>query len=573
MPITRRFRLGLALFGIGLFIVPASGFAADPVAEVLRLTPPDTSLGLFVRDLRAHHAAVTSGPFLEAFRRTTVGKGMAGAPELAKVDEFARQLAQALGMDLSELRNDVFGDAVVFAYRNAGPEGAGQESAVIITWARNAKTAARMLDRLNEAQKKSGELQDLASLMHAGRTFYHRIKHTGKGPDEYYYQKDSVVAFSQQAHAIRAVIDRDRDAPRGGTPPALARHATGNAFATLWLDPRSFDADLAVKLKSADGGEAAFLKTFQQIWKATDGIALTLRLEKHLEANLSLVTRTDDLPPALRRFAAAVKEPSALAGLFPSDALLAVSGRFDVAATLDILTEFMTPEARQSLKGSLEQSLGSVFGKSDVPQLPGRLGPDWGFCVTAPPADSKAVLPEFVAALRVRPGKEAGKVEQSFLDAMDTVAALARVAYNAEHPKPLRRAKGQFGETEVVYLMGEGLPPGFQPAYALKDEFLFIATSPAAIGRLGRIKGEPADDRLAWASFRRLDRYLEQRADGLKQFITSQNKTTVEEAERQIAQLRAGLEMLDRLELVNESREAGQTKLTLRLHFTTPLRK
>ena len=304
MPMTPRFRLGFVLVGAGLLILPAAVFAADPVAEVLRLTPSETSLGLLVRDLRGHYDAISAGPLAPAFRATNAGKAVAAAPELAKIDEFARQLTQVLGMDLSRLREDVFGDAVVFAYQNAQAGKGGQERALILTWARDPKVATQMLERLNAAQKDSGELSGLEPLTHQGRTFYHRRKQPGKGPDEFYYQKDSIVAFSQQADAIRGVIDRDRDAARdGGPPPALARHVGGGAFATLWVNPRSFDADLADKLKHAEAGEAAFLQTFQQIWKATDGFALTLRLEKHLELNLSVVTRWDDLPPALRQMA------------------------------------------------------------------------------------------------------------------------------------------------------------------------------------------------------------------------------------------------------------------------------
>jgi hypothetical protein len=523
-----------------------------------------------VRDLRGHYGAVSAGPLATAFAATPVGKTVAAAPELGKIDEFARQLGQVLGMDPARLREEVFGDAVVFAYQNGGP---GSESAVILSWARDPKVATRMMERLNEAQTKSGELKSVNPLTHDGHTYYQRVKQPGKGADEFYYQKDSIIAFSQQDAAIRRLIDRDRDIPRDGAmPPALARHKAESAFATLWVNPRSFDAELAAKLKQAEPGEAAFLQTFQQIWSATDGFALTLRLEKHLELNLSVATRPDALPPALRRFGAAAREPSALAKLFPPDAMLAVAGRFDLSATLDLVTAIMTPDARQSLKASLEQSLGSVFGKSDLPQLPDHLGPDWGFCVTAPPVDSKAVLPEFVVALRVRPGKDGAKVEQSLLDAMNKVATLAEIAYNFNHKDSLERKTTRAGDADVVYLTAAGLPAGVQPAYALKDGFLFIATHPDAVTRLKPGKA-PAEDRLLVLSFRNVDRYLSARADDLKQFLVTQNKTPAEDAAHQIAQLRAGLELLDRLELVNESHQPGQAKLTVRLHFTAALRK
>jgi hypothetical protein len=434
--------------------------------------------------------------------------------------------------------------------------------------------AAGLLARLNEAQIKSGELKSVDPLTHSGRTFYRRAKQGGKGPDEFYYQNESIIAFSQQHAAIRRVIDLDRESnPVPGPTIQLMQFGADKAFATFWLNPRSFDAELALKLKNAEPGEAAFLQSFQPIWKATDSFALTVRLEKHLEVNLSVVTRWSDLPPALRRFGGSLQEPAVLAKLFPPDAMLAIVGRTDLSASLDILTEFLTPDARQSLKGSLEQSLGSVFGKKELPQLPDHLGPDWGICVTAPSADSKSVLPEIVAALRIRPGKDGKNVERSLLDAMDAIATLARIAYNSGHPDSVERKTVRFGNVDVVYLTGDGLPAGFEPAYAMKDGFLFVATSPAAIGRLTPAKTAPAEERLVSISFRNIDRYLKDRGDGLKQLLTAQNKMTAEEAERQIAQLRAAMELLDRLELIHDSTKPGQTRLTLRLHFTAPLRK
>ena len=330
---------------------------------------------------------------------------------------------------------------------------------------------------------------------------------------------------------------------------------------------------MALKLKNAEPGEAAFLQSFQQIWKATDGFALSIRLEKHLEVNLSVTTRWNELPPALQRFGGALREPSALMRLFPPDAMVAITSRTDFAASLDVLTDFLTPDARQTLKGSLDQSVGSVFGKNNLPHLLGQIGPDWGICVTAPPSDSKAVLPEIVAALRIRPGKEKGKVEQSILDGMDAVTTLACFAYNTSHPDSIARTKGRFGDVDVVYLTGDKLPLGFQPGYALKDGFLFVATSPAAIGRLTPSKTAPVEDRLVSISFRHIDRYLKERGDGLKSLLAIQNKISPEEAGRQIEQLRVGMELLDRLEVVNDSRQPGQAKLTLRVHFTAALRK
>ena len=65
---TRFHKMRFPLIGIMLFGLAPVLVAADPVAEVLRVTPPETSLGLLVRDLRGHYDGIAHGPLAEAFR-------------------------------------------------------------------------------------------------------------------------------------------------------------------------------------------------------------------------------------------------------------------------------------------------------------------------------------------------------------------------------------------------------------------------------------------------------------------------------------------------------------------------
>ena len=130
-------RFHFALIGVGLLVTAPVLPAADPVAEVLRLAPKDASIGLLVRDLRGHYDAVANGPLAEAIRATPLGKGIAAAPELAQLEGVVRHLEKILGMDIAKLREDVFGDAIVFTYQSAGVDPPRPESAIFLTWARD----------------------------------------------------------------------------------------------------------------------------------------------------------------------------------------------------------------------------------------------------------------------------------------------------------------------------------------------------------------------------------------------------------------------------------------------------
>ena len=54
--------------------------------------------------------------------------------------------------------------------------------------------------------------------------------------------------------------------------------------------------------------------------------------------------------------------------------------------------------------------------------------------------------------------------------------------------------------------------------------------------------------------------------------MAEQNKVPKDEALKPLDQLRLVIETLDRLELSTGPSEAGRTKLSLRLHFTQPLK-
>ena len=106
------------------------------------------------------------------------------------------------------------------------------------------------------------------------------------------------------------------------------------------------------------------------------------------------------------------------------------------------------------------------------------LGPDLGLCLLAPADADKGPLPHGLFAVRVRAEKGA---DEAMLSAVDFYARLAMVAYRNQGKamglKSLRQDR-----TEVKYLDGEGVfPPGVQPAYALKDGYLVLASSPEAL--------------------------------------------------------------------------------------------
>jgi hypothetical protein len=552
--------------------------AASPHEELLRRTPPEVSFCLAARDVRDHFAAVSSGPLAKAFRESKLGQTIAATPEAKQLEQLGRQVSFQLGVEWPRIRDEIFGDAVVFAYQNGPPGKPEEERGLLLTWARDPKLVRQILERLDAAQKQSGELKETKGNSYRGKSYVRRVK--SKGPDDFFFLSGSIIAFSQQEAIIRRVIELDESVSASPAPPSAFAKTVEQlndaaTFAVLQINPRNFDADLDQKLRNAAGQDEAFLKTFRSCWSALDGVTVAVRLERHLELRLNLDARPEELPPGLRRFLKTLGEPSALWSVFPENPMFALAARIDLAALVETFAEFMTPESRQSVKGSLEQSFGMAFGRSALQLLPSYLGPDVGICVTAPPAgtNKKRPIPDVLFALGIGSGKERERVEQSISDAMDVLITLLRAGHNTKQPEPIRVRTERQGGVEIKYLTHESFPAGFQPAYALKDGFFFLATSPEVIRRTRPADSQtPAANRILSVSLRQLDKFLKENHDDLVGLMTAKGETSKEEANKQLEKIHMGLELFDRVEIFREAVSPAQAKLSLRVQFTAPLR-
>ncbi len=565
---TRSPRPLLRLALVAALVVPAAARAA-PRDELLRLVPDDVAFCLVVQDLRAHTAALTASPFAEAFRKSPLGAALKDSDEFRKLAHLDAELRKQVGLDAAGIADKLLGDAFVLAYRPNPPGKTDQDQGLFLLRARDADTLADFVERLNRAQKESGDLKEVEERRHAGATYFRRVERKG---ESFYHVNGPVLAYSSQEVMLRQAIERDRD--KGTAEPAVAKQlrllGADRALAALWINPRAFDAEMVHNLERARGADAVVQRALLRYWKALDGVALALALEKDARLTLTLRARTDDLPPAAKRLLSEAARPSDLWDRFPKDALLTVAGRLDPAALLEVLGDFQTKEARAALTEALERTLGAPSGKDFGGEVLPALGPDFGLCLLAPASTDKGLVPQGMLALRVRSDKGA---DEAILSAVDFYARLAMVAYRNQGKaiglKSLRQDK-----TEVKYLAGEGaFPAGVQPAYALKDGYLVFASSPEVLRRFGPASAGKASGEmpLLRLSARRLHDYLTERRDALVPVVAEKNGLSKDEAARRLDGLSAGLRLLDRVE-ISQSSEAGRLSLTLRLQTAQPLK-
>jgi hypothetical protein len=561
-----------------LFTSPAR--AGTPTNDLLRLVPQDMGFCLVVQDLRGHAERFLGSPFVEHFLRSPLGQALRNAPESQKLAQARSFLEGVLGVDWPRIRDEILGDAVVAAYRPGPPVGT-EEAGLFLVRARNADLLAQLVQRLNDVQKESGDLKDLVVSKHQGVSYFCRVESKGK---TFYYLRGPVLAFSPQEPAIQQVIDLDlRPPPTAETTPletALDRADAKEALALLWINPRVFEPEIERSCKQAQGAEAAVRTAVLSYWKALEGAALVVSLhERDLQLKLTLRIREERLPAAARKLLQRESQPSELWQRFPQQALLTVAGRFDPKAWDEFVTSLLNEGDRQALHKAVDRGAGAALGKDVGRDVLPYLGPDWGFCIAPTPVAEKAWFPRMIWALRVRQGDQQPSVDRVLLNGLNTLATLAVFAYNTSHDDRLTLRVVFDGPVEVRHLTGDkAFPPGLQPAFAYKDGYLLVASSPEAIRSFGMsgssnsVGTSAREVPLLRLSFVALGKYLKDRQEALTPYLAEKGHLDSVEVSRRIQKLLDGIALFDRVDLTHYSAD-NQQSLILRVRTTQPLQK
>jgi hypothetical protein len=550
--------------------------AASPADELLRFVPADAAFCFIARDLRDHARDLAESPFVAAMRKTPAGDAIARSDELVKLNKFQDELQQHLKIDWDTLRNDVFGEAVAFAYWPGPPGKPEQEAGLILIRARVAKTLEDLVSRVNELQKQSGELKEIEKRSHKGITYFVRFE---RDKPTYYYLHGPVLALSAQESLLTRVLEAEQAMAADAEAPLareLRQMGVGQAAAALLINPRAFDAHVREHCQ-ADTPQAPAIRVFERYWKALEGIALALQLNRDAAVSLTVRCRTADLPDAARRFLAEAARTSDLWQAFPDRVIIAAAKRIDLAALVDVVGEFLPKTGKPNVTVELNRALGPPLGKDFVKEVLPCIGPDIGFCLYAPPAADKDWSPQGFVALKVGTGDPSAPVDRALLAGLNTLAMLAVVAHNtkdADHPLALKSASQD--KREIKYLSGEGVfPPGLEPSFGLHSGYLVAATSPAAFKRFAPAPRPPAVDGVVpilRVDLRELREYLKTRSQSLATVLADKDGMKPADVRFRLENFVGTLELFDRLEMYQVV-SPGQVALTLRLQPAQPFKK
>jgi len=274
-----------------------------------------------------------------------------------------------------------------------------------------------------------------------------------------------------------------------------------------------------------------------------------------------------------RRMFGEAARPSAVWAAFPKDALFIAAGRLPLQPLADAGGEFLTTEGRKEVQDALVRNIGAVLGRDVLSSVLQHIGPDWGVCLAPPLVGDKTWLPSLTAVLRLRAGGSI-PVEQRVLDGLDFLARLSVVTYNTRRPDQIRyRVMPQDGVDVRVLENDQGFPPGLQPAFAWKEGFLVLASSPDAVRRFRAPKGDPppsAEVPLVRIALSGWANYLRNYREPLATFLADAHGLPPGEVQKRLGHLLGTLEPFDVLE-VTQRTGPGQAAVSVRLRTLAKL--
>ncbi|HEY2784463.1 MAG TPA: hypothetical protein VGJ05_05755 [Fimbriiglobus sp.] len=546
--------------------------AADRPAEtLLKLVPDDAAVCVVVRDLRGHSTRLAESPFAAWFARSPLGRQLGGDDGLKKLADAQKFLTGVFGISAEQLRDDVLGDAVVFAFTPGPADRPQADRSLLLIKPRTPAVLAVLLAKIDAAQLAAGELTAVTTRTHNGATYSRREKKAGGA--EYHALVNGIFAFSGDESTVTGVLDRIAS-PNATSPAAvsLARLNADQSLLAVWLNPRAFDAAFAAKAAAAtDPKDRHGIETVAAIWKGVSDAAVLVNLADDLTVTLAARFDPAALPPSVRPFLLPTAGRSTLAAVVPQGAVLSILGRTK-ADTLLTLADTLTPPGQTPRpKDHIERDLGPVVGKDKLPAVLEALGPDWGFWAVAPEPDI-GWAPEWTLAVKVG----AAKPGRALLSAADTAAQLIRVGYNQAHADQIEIREETRDGTIVKSLANpEKFPVGFNPAYALKGGFFVVASSPAVVGKF-RAPSEaaiPADaDAIIHLSAARLREYLTRHKEPVAAFLAENQGLKLVDVRAELDRAIAILEPFDAADVLLTGKN-DVTRLTLRLKTVKPLKK
>jgi hypothetical protein len=365
---------------VGAFATSANG--SGPADDLFRLVPADSGVTLAVEDLRGHSREIRESPLFEGLRKLPVVQSWLASDRFRMIERTSNEVRTGLGISLETLRDDLFGDAVVFALQPGPATQPDLAQGLLLVRPRNRELIARLLRSLNEIQTRSGELDRVESRSRGTLTYMVRHFKAGQRPAEFTVQlDDGTFAWSNSEGMIQGVIDRKGGTGSGlGDDPRFRKVRKGlpdRAMVSLFVNPRLLDRLILDPTRSSKTTSDRLANQLVRYVGALGQVGFAVQWREGFVIHSHEVLEPEKLEPWLKEWLTRPTSPlpsqaNSLA-LVPSTAVAIVSANLDFQAIAEMVDALTPNESKTSFANLKLAAQGVLFGHDPITWLLPRL--------------------------------------------------------------------------------------------------------------------------------------------------------------------------------------------------------
>jgi hypothetical protein len=370
-------------------LAQATSDPGSATKELLKLIPPDSGVVLTIDDLRGHVRNLMTSKLAIQFLQLPAAKAWFDSEKYEQLEAARDQIEGMLQAKLTEIRDQVLGDAVVFALRlptdGSKPVDPGQARGLLVLKAKDPALLKRVIELFNSIQKNNGELAAVVDRSRGETPYFIRQFPEGSNrhADTYTTFADGTFAISNSEELIQQLIDRkmgktgstaDRPASPGIQEKfeAVGRRLPDRALARLVVDARFVKTLLENPTRTRSPAEA-LLKQYARAHESA-GAALVVR-EGQLELQIAEIFESGKFHERLDSWSQATQPRAEHLDRVPRTALLVGSVQIDFAWLYRLAREW-TPEAERPRLANGETVLsGLLLGQDLSTRVLPALGP------------------------------------------------------------------------------------------------------------------------------------------------------------------------------------------------------
>ncbi|MDA1166061.1 MAG: hypothetical protein O3B13_23430, partial [Planctomycetota bacterium] len=429
------------------------------------------------------------------------------SPDFKHLELVKSAVEAASGKPLGKSLHELFGQDVVIAwYHTPGSKADLARNSVVLVNVENtaAESALSTWNTLDKQRKVTRKHRNVA--------YIHSVKASaGQDSDGFWYTiLDSVLAISAREDRIQRVIDFSLESTdeavseskvNDGTPVSSTSHsdclAAYEPFAkayvrrpqselmTVYLNPRIVGSELGRASKDLSVVEAVLARCQ---W-------LTLRLTNDESLQLEFVADYDNrnVPDLWEQWLGVARSSRLPVEAIPSNSLVALSGQFSAASISEIVRQAIQKhgDIPMDLVRARRVFQGLLLGLDPLNDVLPNLGPAWvASVVPRDPTVSTTFPADVLFAIQLRSQSIDGQAKdasqapslESALDhtmrtGLEVVAAVHNARATGQQVSVVRQQ-----EIDGVTIHYADPVAFFQPAYAISNGYLVVATSPKLCG-------------------------------------------------------------------------------------------